>query len=264
MTINIDKKTLQRQFGKAALSYDEHAQMQHEIAELLAAKLPVLSEKNIVAADLGCGTGVGIGLLSKHYPDASLIGIDIASEMLEVSKESYPFAQFLQQDIEKLSLATSSVDLLFSSSAMQWCDAKHALSECYRVLKPGGYLLFSTFLQGTLSGWRELWMNQQQIDKHQFLTEAAILQELEDVGFSYVSHNADSIVRQFSSFKQAVDSIRALGAGNAVKSKQAGLMGKQKYLRLKSQVERKLHSLGGIELNYETAYFVTQKGGNII
>ena len=258
--IAIDKKQLQRQFGRAARTYDQHAQMQYDIAVRLAEELPDMAEEVISTVDLGCGTGVGIKLLYQRYPKAKLTGIDIASEMLEVAKESYPFAQFEKQDIEKLSLPSGTVDLLFSSSALQWCDAERVLSECYRVLKPGGYLVFSTFLHGTLAGWRELWMSEQQMQNHRFLTRATILQILHDTGFSVMGSHQQLITQKFSTFKQAATSIKALGAGTAVKTKQAGLMGKQKYLRLKSKLEQQLSASGAINLDYQAGYFVLSKG----
>lgn len=55
-------------------------------------------------------------------------------------------------DMDALPFADASFDWVFSNLAIQWCQhLPHALSELYRVTKPGGVVGFTT-LAGTLWG----------------------------------------------------------------------------------------------------------------
>ena len=50
------------------------------------------------------------------------------------------------------------MDLIFSNLMIQWAENPgRVLSECRRVLRPGGQLLISTLLDGTLAELKEAW-----------------------------------------------------------------------------------------------------------
>ena len=72
--------------------------------------------------------------------------------MVEFARRKYPRAgDWLVGDAEHLPLASQSVDLVFSSLAIQWCARPHLLfAELARVLRPGGRCLFTSLGPDTL------------------------------------------------------------------------------------------------------------------
>ena len=72
---------------------------------------------------------------------------------------------WLVADAEALPLVNDSVDLVFSSLALQWCyRPDHLFAELARVLKPGGICVFTSLGPDTLRELRAAWAA---VDAHQ-------------------------------------------------------------------------------------------------
>ena len=92
--------------------------------------------------------GVGTGLMLPFYGPAAteVVGIDLSSDMLDQAAKissgfSFP-VQLEQMDVENLRLESGSFDTVVS--AFVFCSVNHplqGLSECRRVLRPGGRLI---------------------------------------------------------------------------------------------------------------------------
>jgi len=102
--------------------------------------------------DLGCGAGrVTIGLWEEGY--ASVLGADLADSMVEEAREiadclGCPFA-FQREDATALSFADESFGgVIFAFNGLMQIPGRDtrrtALQQIYRVLRPGGVLIFST------------------------------------------------------------------------------------------------------------------------
>jgi len=100
--------------------------------------------------DIGCGPGYLIVDILKAFPQLSVIGVDIAEEMLQwaAGNLSGPaFSKrisFRQGDIHELPFENGSVDFVVSTLSMHhWSEPSKALNEIHRVLKPEKrFLLF--------------------------------------------------------------------------------------------------------------------------
>jgi ubiquinone/menaquinone biosynthesis C-methylase UbiE len=93
---------------------------------------------------LGCGSGVD----TQHLKDKGAkraVGIDLTPELIEIAKRDNPQCEFHVMDMETLDFADESFGLVYSSLAIHYLIGGHekALKEAYRVMKPGGILLFS-------------------------------------------------------------------------------------------------------------------------
>ncbi len=151
--------TIARDFGEASASYDRAARLQRHMGQQLLARLadPAGGELTDIL-DLGCGTGYFTEQLQGLVPAyARVTGVDLSPGMIAHAREQRsPAPRWLVADAGHLPLADASVDLVFSNLMIQWCpDPVPVLEECLRVLRPGGHLLCSTLLDGTL---RELAM----------------------------------------------------------------------------------------------------------
>ena len=131
-----------------------------------------LADEPASALDLACGTGDVCFLLAARFPAASVEGLDLTEEMLEIANQRNRFGdrvRFIQGDLCALPRADAAVDLVTGSYALRNApDLKEAIQEIHRVLKPGGVAAFLDFSKspsarsqkiqyGLLRFWGGLW-----------------------------------------------------------------------------------------------------------
>lgn len=150
----VDKFRVGEKFCRRRPSYDEAAPVQRKMADelLQLIKAHGVNEKMSTAGartiELGCGTG----LLSKNLD--VICGADATLELWDLTGPS-PLAgrPFREGDAESglWKEADESTDVIISASTVQWFNSpSRFMLECMRILRPGGTLLFSTFLPGNL------------------------------------------------------------------------------------------------------------------
>ena len=95
--------------------------------------------------DVGCGTGEVIFRLASLFAKASFTGVDVEEPHLDRARaKNTPFGdrvRFQRDDAMHLSLKDAQFDLAISRHVLQALpDARRAVQEMVRVLKPGGRL----------------------------------------------------------------------------------------------------------------------------
>lgn len=94
--------------------------------------------------DLGCGTAVAAGPLSKKVENLYLL--DLAESMLKEAHEKYPKAVLLHSSVTAIPLGIASVDYAVSRgvviSHLPHGEQENFLNEVWRILKPGGIFIF--------------------------------------------------------------------------------------------------------------------------
>ena len=100
--------------------------------------------------DIGCGSGVDTIFAAKMTGSSGkVVGIDIMPEMLQRAKENLKLANFdnvtyEQESSDKLSFPDENFDVVISNGVFNLVpDKTKALSEVFRVLKPGGRLMIA-------------------------------------------------------------------------------------------------------------------------
>lgn len=142
---------LRRKFDRSAAGYDRFAGVQREITLRLLERLDLSRLDPACVIDLGAGTGDGTAQLRRRYPRAQIIAADFSHAMLQQSRKRESACDAVVADAFQLPLAADAVDLIFSSSTLQWClPLVDVLQEIGRVLRPGGLLMFSTYGPDTL------------------------------------------------------------------------------------------------------------------
>jgi ubiquinone/menaquinone biosynthesis C-methylase UbiE len=111
-----------------------------------------------VVADVGCGFGRSLGKLHQRYSPRRLIAMDIDPEMLrEAARETAALnidAEFICCSSSNIKLEDNSVDLLFCHQTFHHLiDQEGAIREFFRVLKPGGVLLFAESTRRYIHSW---------------------------------------------------------------------------------------------------------------
>ncbi|EGU30081.1 malonyl-ACP O-methyltransferase BioC [Vibrio scophthalmi] len=213
----IDKNAIAEAFGKAALGYDQHAAFQRDVGTRLINQLPSdLSSYRIL--DVGCGTGY----FSQQLRDrgAEVVAFDLSRAMLQQAKNrcGEERVHYQQGDAEQLPFADNQFDYVFSSLALQWCqDLAVPLREMRRVTKPGGQLLFSTLLDGSLRELKQAWAK---IDTYQHVNDFISLNQVNiALAQSHChTHHLDlpAIVVWYDSALGLMRDLKGIGANHVV------------------------------------------------
>jgi ubiquinone/menaquinone biosynthesis C-methylase UbiE len=111
-----------------------------------------------VIADVGCGWGRSLKKLHDRFSPQRLIGMDIDPKMLEASaneaKREGVKAEFLNCSSSNIPLDNNSVDMLFCHQTFHHLIYQdRAIQEFFRVLKPGGVLLFAESTKRYIHSW---------------------------------------------------------------------------------------------------------------
>lgn len=102
-----------------------------------------LGNENKKVLEIGCGTGFFTSQLV--LTNNQITAIDISSNLLELAKKrtNYPNVVFKKEDAHKTSFDSNSFDFIVGSSALHHLETGTALKEFFRLLKPGGKIMFT-------------------------------------------------------------------------------------------------------------------------
>ncbi|MFZ3373096.1 MAG: methyltransferase domain-containing protein, partial [Desulfitobacteriaceae bacterium] len=157
--MTVYKAQVLKNFGQNAVTYDQYAVVQKEMAKELFGKIIKMEccFQNIL--EIGCGTGFLTELLAREYPNAQIITTDIAPEMIAIASKkltAYANIQYFVADgenlstVDQVSFGKLPFDLIVSNVVFQWfVEYAAAFTQYHSYLEPGGYLIFSTLGVGT-------------------------------------------------------------------------------------------------------------------
>lgn len=254
-----DKRQVAASFSRAAASYDSVAELQRSVGAQLLARLPAeLQPRRWL--DLGSGTGHFTRALAERFGAAEGLALDIAEGMLRHARPQGGAAYFVAGDAEALPLQDASVDLLFSSLALQWCgDFPRVLSEAQRVLRPGGVLAFSSLCVGTLQELRDSWLA---VDGFVHVNRFRRFEDYQQMcaasGLQSLTLQRQAEVLHFPDLRSLTDSLRDLGAHNLNPGRPGGLTGRSRIRALIEAYER-FRQPQGLPATYQVVYGVLQK-----
>ncbi|WKV84417.1 class I SAM-dependent methyltransferase [Pseudomonas sp. B24_DOA] len=145
-----------------------------------------------VLLDAGCGQGKSFGHLRQTFAPQRLIGVDADPHSLQLSAEEAARlgmpVELIGSDCATLQVADDSVDLLFCHQTFHHLvEQEKALAEFYRVLKPGGYLLFAESTEAYIDTWVIRWLFRHPM--HVQKSAAGYLQMIREQGFEFAERN---------------------------------------------------------------------------
>lgn len=258
----MEKRQVAESFGRAAGSYDKVAYFQRDVGNRLMALIPqaVLFEQNSTVVDLGCGTGYFTPKLQNNHNH--VVGIDLSEGMIAYAREHRTGdANWVVGDAEMLPFADNSVDVIFSSLAIQWCSSYPRLfAELFRVLKPGGLVAFSTLLDGTL---KELEASWHEVDSYTHVNSFSICSDIDDAshtaGFSQLEKEQYTDVLSFETVKSLTRELKMLGAHNVNEGRPLKVTGRERILKFKQAYEKYRRADGSLPASYEVLLSVLSK-----
>ncbi|SPJ32132.1 malonyl-ACP O-methyltransferase BioC [Kushneria phyllosphaerae] len=255
------KHRIATSFSRAAPHYDHHAGLQREVADDLLRALPTRAMPQRLA-DVGCGTGYVTRGLRARYPEATITGIDPAPGMLEEAARRHGHGRLYWQsgEAEQLPFADECLDMVVSSLAIQWCATPEGfLREAERTLRPGGWLAFTTLLEGTLdelkTAFKSLEFGPQ---GNTFLTFEALNQYLNPGRLTTHSLSVSDHRVFHDSAAASLRALKAVGAATPDKTVRHGLMSRRHWAGVAQSLER-FRTSKGLPTTYRVAQVLMQK-----
>lgn len=261
---DLDKRDVAASFSRAAAAYDGAAHLQRTVGARLLDNLDRVPGQPENVLDLGCGTGQFAAELRQRFPGARYLGLDIAAGMVAHARRrcaaSNGGGDWLVADAEALPLATASVDLVFSSLALQWCQRPaHIFAELARVLRPGGICVFTSLGPRSLCELRAAWAA---VDARQhvnsFLPGAELAAAARRVPGLRLDMASSEISLQYAGVRELLAELKALGAHNLNRGRPRGLTGPG-ALRGMLQAYEGWRRDGMLPATYEVLYGVLEK-----
>jgi len=133
---------------EAVEEYDRVSRMpQFWLLKSFVKKLEIYTVEGSIT-DVGCGSGILLGLIAKEWSTIKLVGVDISKEMLERARANFESsglggrAEFKEGSSDRLPFEDQTQDFVVSTLSLHhWADPESAFNEIHRVLKPGGKML---------------------------------------------------------------------------------------------------------------------------
>lgn len=253
MHVDTHRRAVREAFDRAAESYDNEAGMQREIGrrlfELARAHLPDIALQRVL--DAGCGTGHALKQLASLAPGVEVLATDFAPAMLQRARSDFPTARFICSDLEQLPLASGSLDALWSSLSMQWCEPRRVLAECARVLVPDGSAWIATLAPDTLHELRTAFRS---IDNEEhvlrFTPPETWLATAEAAGLIVETWQRERIALRVSNLRDLIRHLKGIGA-HRVTARPRRSLGKAEWRRLEAAYEKFRRDDGMLPATYD-------------
>lgn len=274
----LDLRSVRKNFERAAATYDAAAVVQREIGARMAERLGVIRLRPAAILDAGCGTGEALGELRARYPDARLVGLDLAYNMARAARlrvaalatdERSLLARLLGPgaragqhqprlvcgNLCSLPLKAGSVDLVWSNSTLQWVNEPAlAFTEFQRVLAVGGLLSFTTFGPDTLRELRTAFAAADAATHvHRFIDMHDLGDMLVQAGFADPVMDMEKLTLTYADAGSLMRDLKAVGAQNAAAGRRRGLTGPQRWQRALAALEN-FRRDGRLPASFEIVY----------
>lgn len=266
----INKSLLQKRFNKAALTYDEYANVQKKMGDVLIQNLCQIytSQARLSILELGCGTGYVTEQLVNSFPYASVISVDFAPDMIEQAKKRIGAekAAFICGDIEQINFS-GRYDVIISNATFQWMnDLQGTIDRLFQSLQDNGTIMFTTFGNET---FKELHHSFQQAVRSLALKENRAIgqsfftpQQLKALCELYgpVSMQEAHYIEWFSSVRDFLDSVRKIGAANSTDGMSS--QSRRVFRTMIRLYEEQFQQNGSIQATYHALFCAMTKQGS--
>ena len=242
-------------FGAAASHYDSAARLQQAVGARLMDFMG--ADPGGRGLDLGCGTGYFLPLLSRSLQPGELIAADLSPGMIDYARRERDLAsEWYVADAEALPLDDASLDWVFSSLMIQWCDDTNAVfREALRVLRPGGEAVFSTLVQGTLGELEAAWAEADPGGRHvnRFLTLEELKAALDDAAVPSPVE-VEPMVLWYPDLMALLKELKTLGARYKDETRRRSAMAPARLRALGQAYERFRQGDRGVPATWQVAY----------
>lgn len=247
-----------RVFSQSAATYDQASILQREIGNRLFERLDLIRIAPQSILDLGSGTGYFTRFLEKRYAKASIYGVDNAIGMSRFARRKTPWftrERFVTGNMTCLPFADQTFDFIFSNLTLHWSiDLKLTFEEIHRVLKPGGFFIFSAMGLDTLKELRDSW---RKVDDYPHVNTFLDMHDLGDLllhtGWQDPVMDMEYLTMHYGNLGQLITDLRMLGVHNHFVGKRKTLTGKARFKQMTQEYEE-YRAEGRLPATYEIIY----------
>ena len=260
----LDRPGIRASFDRASTTYEAAAVLQARVADELVGRLEPFNFTPEVVLDLGAGTGRMTAALKRRYRRSLVIALDLAPGMLHEARRHQQWLRRFERvcgDAMRLPFADASVDVVVSSLMLQWCDPPDvAFAEIRRVLKPEGFLAFTTLGPDTLIELRTAWAEaDSETDAYNHVNHFTDMHDVGDAlvraGLSEPVLDVDRIQLTYPDTLSLMRDLKAIGAHNVTAGRPRGLLGRTRLKRMQQAYET-FRRNGQLPATYEVVYAV--------
>lgn len=256
---------ISKSFNRHACEYEKVAKVQKEIGERLLERLQYLKIKPKRILDLGCGTGIFSLALKRLYPDAQIVGLDLAQQMLKQARKKQGWRRrwgLVTGDMNRLPFADGIFDLVFANQVVHWGSSlPHVFRELNRIMHVNGCLMFTTLGPDTFKELKAAWAS---IDAYQHTHTFA---DMHDVGDQLLQEyfldpvvDMELITVCYKSISLLLNSLKDQGVLNINTERNHGLTGKTAWKKFNQHFNELYGSEEKYPLTYEVVYGHAWKG----
>ena len=258
-TTRFDPRAVRRAAERAAASSDAVDVVAARARAEMLSRLEGLPLTPAVVLDLGAGTGQATRALRARYKKARVLALDVSTAMLaEAHRRASWLRRFdlIRADACRLPLQDASVDLVYANLMVPWAtDPDGLLAELRRVLRPRGYLTFSTLGPDTLLELREAWAAADEAPHvHPFADMHDVGDALVRAGFTGPVLDVDRLTVTYGSVDALYADLGALGARNALAVRRRTLTGAGRRRRAEAHYETRRDPAGRLPASCELIY----------
>ena len=255
--MSLYRHSVRRRFDSAAASYEARASVQAAVAERLVALLPPPGSVRRIL-EIGCGTGLLTRRLAARYPDAAIEALDHSSRMIETARRGLPGVAWRVADLLDYEWAEP-CDLITSNCSLHWIQPIEAgLRKLRAGLAPGGRLVFSIMLDGTLGELRDA-----RLRAAPSKPPLGRLPALEEVcraaavaGFRIEQSQEEILREEYPSATLFLRHIHDMGLTGGAISRAAVPLNRREIERLTTDYDRFRTESGGVTASYVAGYVV--------
>jgi ubiquinone/menaquinone biosynthesis C-methylase UbiE len=139
--------------------------------------------------DVGCGTGIFTTRMRDELGLEAICGCDLSDGMLARARERSSSVGWTRGDATSLPLLDGVVDAVVCTEAFHFFDQPAALSEFYRVVRPGGMLLIAMINLRTEMGSALLRRQARVLGSGTWPTKAQMRDIVEGAGFAVTTQH---------------------------------------------------------------------------
>lgn len=236
-----DRRAVRRQFDRRSDWPDPAAFLLREVGGRMLERLDLIRSAPERILDVGCGFGDDARALALRYPSASVMALDFSLPRLKQARAAghgitsggwwqalrtrlqaraspSPEPVWLSADAHALPIASHQLDLVWSNLAVHWFDdVPVAIGEWYRVIRPGGLVMFSALGVDCLHELQPLGLRLPRLPDMHDLGDALV-----HAGFSDPVMDTERLQLSWQDPQRMLDDLRSLG-GDVRPHRPAGL-----------------------------------------
>ena len=251
------QKRIRQSFSDAAMNYEVLSSLHKEIGRELVRK--VMDKPCSKILDVGTGTGYLANKAKFYFPEALVVGIDIADGMVLEADKLKEGIQIVQADAGALPFQKETFELIVSNLAYQWIqDLPNSFKESYRCLKPQGEFCSTIFGLRTLEELFEVIHTclPAEVSMNRLPHRDAVNQAVLSAGFKNVDIDYEIIKVQFIDVLDLLRWIKGIGANGLNKDV---ILGKQMLAKIDKIYKLKYPYFEGICVTFEIIWLRAQK-----